>query len=185
MRENSSALRKETAAPRPAPDYETVDLRASSLVESVRASGCSPPAAIADLIDDSIAARAPNVWITSIWAQATPRSSFLISVTGLMIQDELLPRTTAGGWIAEQGRVPRGDLLIIDRNWHLPRQAPNDPKVGGSRQSWQRSRASAVPANQRSDVLGFSSRPVRPPTGGHAVRDRDLAPGLPGIAGWI
>jgi hypothetical protein len=55
---------------RPHSEYETVEPRASSLIESLRAFGYSPEAAMADLIDNSISANATNVWITFQWAGA-------------------------------------------------------------------------------------------------------------------
>lgn len=59
---------KSAAARRAAPKYERVDPRASSLIESLRAFGYSPQAAIADLVDNSVTAHAQNVWITFTWA---------------------------------------------------------------------------------------------------------------------
>jgi hypothetical protein len=46
---------------------EEVEPRASSLVESLRAFGYSPEAALADLIDNSITAEASNVWLEFLW----------------------------------------------------------------------------------------------------------------------
>src|SRR5690348_4387077 len=47
--------------------YEEVEPLASSLVESLRAFGYSPQAAIADLVDNSITAGSRNVWIDLHW----------------------------------------------------------------------------------------------------------------------
>jgi hypothetical protein len=47
--------------------YEIANPRAAELLESLRAFGYDLPTAIADLIDNSIAARAQNVWIDLHW----------------------------------------------------------------------------------------------------------------------
>lgn len=48
-------------------DYDLVEPDASAMLESLRAFGYSTPAAIADLIDNSITAGASNVWIEFHW----------------------------------------------------------------------------------------------------------------------
>jgi Histidine kinase-, DNA gyrase B-, and HSP90-like ATPase len=48
-------------------DYELVEPDASAMMESLRAFGYSTPAAVADLIDNSITAGARNVWIEFHW----------------------------------------------------------------------------------------------------------------------
>lgn len=48
--------------------YENASPRAGAMVESMRAFGYTPETAIADLIDNSIAAGARNVWIKFWWA---------------------------------------------------------------------------------------------------------------------
>lgn len=50
------------------PEYDLVGPRADTLMESLRATGYSLPDAIADLIDNSLAAGARNVWLTFHWA---------------------------------------------------------------------------------------------------------------------
>lgn len=50
------------------PEYDLVGPRADVLMESLRATGYSLPDAIADLIDNSLAAGARNVWLTFYWA---------------------------------------------------------------------------------------------------------------------
>jgi len=49
-------------------EYDLVGPRADALMESLRATGYSLPDAIADLIDNSLAAGARNVWLTFYWA---------------------------------------------------------------------------------------------------------------------
>ena len=49
-------------------DYDIVGPRADALMESLRATGYSLPDAIADIIDNSLAAHARNVWLTFYWA---------------------------------------------------------------------------------------------------------------------
>ena len=48
-------------------DFDDVAPEPSSMIESIRAHGYTLPAAIADLIDNSIAARAQNVWLVFEW----------------------------------------------------------------------------------------------------------------------
>lgn len=50
------------------PDYVLAEPRASAMVESLRAVGYSPQTAVADLIDNSIAAGASNIWINFWWS---------------------------------------------------------------------------------------------------------------------
>ncbi len=51
-------------------DYEEVAPNASAMIESMRAYGYSLPTAIADLVDNSIAAACKTVWLTFHWAGA-------------------------------------------------------------------------------------------------------------------
>jgi hypothetical protein len=48
-------------------EYEIVNPRAEQLFESLRAFGYDLPTALADIVDNSIAAQARNVWIDLIW----------------------------------------------------------------------------------------------------------------------
>jgi len=72
--------------------------RASSLVESLRAFGYSPAAALADLIDNSITARASNCWIRFFWAG---RDSFITvlddgaGMTEGVLREAMRPGTTS------------------------------------------------------------------------------------------
>jgi Histidine kinase-, DNA gyrase B-, and HSP90-like ATPase len=48
-------------------DFEVVEPNAAAMIESMRAVGYTPQAAVADLIDNSLSARAKNVWLTLFW----------------------------------------------------------------------------------------------------------------------
>lgn len=50
--------------------WDIAEPRADALIESLRAFGYSPEAAIADLVDNSISAEAKNIWIVFHWAGA-------------------------------------------------------------------------------------------------------------------
>jgi hypothetical protein len=47
--------------------YDIVEPRASAMIEAFRAVGYSLPTAIADLIDNSITAKAKNIWLMFSW----------------------------------------------------------------------------------------------------------------------
>ena len=53
------------------PDFEVVAPNAAAMIESMRAVGYTPQAAIADLIDNSLSAKARNVWLTLFWDGAS------------------------------------------------------------------------------------------------------------------
>ncbi len=65
------------------------------MMESLRAFGYSTPAAIADLIDNSITAGAKNVWINFLWDGPTSHVSFLDDGCG-MTGEELTQAMRAG-----------------------------------------------------------------------------------------
>jgi len=44
-----------------------VEPNAAAMIESMRAVGYTPQAAVADLIDNSLSAKAKNVWLTLFW----------------------------------------------------------------------------------------------------------------------
>jgi hypothetical protein len=68
--------------------YEMVPPRASSLVESLRAFGYTPEAALADLIDNSITAKARNIDIKFVWDGAD--SFITVTDDGVGMTDEVL-----------------------------------------------------------------------------------------------
>lgn len=55
--------------------FEIVEPNAAAMIESMRAVGYTPQAAIADLIDNSLSARAQNVWLILFWDGA---SSYIV-----------------------------------------------------------------------------------------------------------
>ena len=68
--------------------YELAVPPADSMIESLRAFGYTPETAIADLIDNSITARARNIWLTFHWVG--PESYIAIRDDGIgMIEEEL------------------------------------------------------------------------------------------------
>lgn len=75
--------------------YEIVDPDPSALVESLRAFGYTTATAIADLIDNSITARAKNVWVEFFWNG--PESWIRIDDDGVgMTEDELVAAMRPG-----------------------------------------------------------------------------------------
>jgi hypothetical protein len=76
-------------------EYELVEPDASAMMESLRAFGYSTPAAIADLIDNSITAGAANVWINFFWDGPNSYVSFLDDGCG-MTAEELTQAMRAG-----------------------------------------------------------------------------------------
>ena len=67
----------------PARGHEIVRPDAASLIESMRAFGYSTPAAVADLVDNSISAGARNVWIDFHWAGTDTHVAVLDDGTGM------------------------------------------------------------------------------------------------------
>lgn len=68
--------------------FEIAEPPASSMIESLRGVGYSPETAIADLIDNSIAAHARNVWITFWWEGRNSHIAILDDGDG-MTKEEL------------------------------------------------------------------------------------------------
>ena len=71
------------------PAFDLVEPRASALVESLRAFGYSLRTAIADLVDNSIAAGAENIWLKSHWSGADSHLALIDDGHG-MSQAELV-----------------------------------------------------------------------------------------------
>jgi hypothetical protein len=63
--------------------YEEVPPDASSIIESHRAHGYNLPTAIADIIDNSIAAKCRNVWVQFEWDEKDPWISITDDGTGM------------------------------------------------------------------------------------------------------
>lgn len=63
--------------------YELANPRPGALIESLRSVGYSLPAALADIVDNSIAAQADNVWIDFHWAGQNSSISILDDGVGM------------------------------------------------------------------------------------------------------
>ena len=70
-------------------DYDEVPPDASGMIESLRAHGYTLPTAIADIIDNSIAASSKNVWLKFQWNEGTPWVSITDDGAG-MAEKELI-----------------------------------------------------------------------------------------------
>ena len=64
-------------------NYEISTPGAGALIESLRAVGYSLPTAIADIIDNSIAAKAKNIWLDFYWDGCDSRISILDDGVGM------------------------------------------------------------------------------------------------------
>jgi hypothetical protein len=71
------------------PDYDDAAPDASSMIESLRAHGYTLSTAIADIVDNSIAAHAENVWLKFDWNSGSPWISITDDGTG-MTEKELV-----------------------------------------------------------------------------------------------
>lgn len=90
------------------PEYDIAEPRASALIESLRAFGYTLPAAVADLVDNSISARAHTVSITAHWAG--PDSWIAVVDDGQgMTEAELIEAMRAGSQSPREARR-RDDL---------------------------------------------------------------------------
>jgi hypothetical protein len=67
---------------RPA-DYDLAEPHPSALIESLRAVGYNVPAALADIIDNSLTADAKNIWLDFHWAGGKSRISVLDDGSGM------------------------------------------------------------------------------------------------------
>ena len=75
--------------------YDVVSPRADHLMESLRGAGYSLPAAISDLIDNSITAGAGNIWLDFHWSGTNSRVSILDDGRG-MSETELVDAMRIG-----------------------------------------------------------------------------------------
>ena len=87
--------------------YDVVSPRADHLMESLRGTGYSLPAAISDLIDNSITAGAKNIWMHFHWSGANSRVSILDDGRG-MSEPELVDAMRIGS------RSPRDEREADD-----------------------------------------------------------------------
>ena len=90
------------------PSFEIAAPPASSMIESLRGVGYSPETAIADLIDNSIAAHARNVWITFWWEGRKSYIALLDDGDG-MTEEELSEAMRPGSMSPLESR-PADDL---------------------------------------------------------------------------
>ena len=87
-------------------DYEIVDPDPAALVESLRAFGYTTSTAIADLIDNSITARAKNIWVTFFWDG--PASWIRLDDDGTgMSEQQLVSAMRAGSRSPREARDPQ------------------------------------------------------------------------------
>ena len=87
------------------PSFEIAAPPASSMIESLRGVGYSPETAIADLIDNSIAAHARNVWITFWWEGRKSHIALLDDGDG-MTEKELSEAMRPGSMSPLENRPP-------------------------------------------------------------------------------
>lgn len=76
-------------------EYEIANPGAEALIESLRAVGYSLPTAVADIIDNSIAAGAGNVWLDFHWSG--PESRIVVTDDGCGMAEEVLSRAMRPG----------------------------------------------------------------------------------------
>jgi len=86
-------------------EYEEVPPKADSMVASMRAIGYDLPMAVADIIDNSIYARAKNVWVDFDWANGNPWIRVKDDGKG-MTDDELREAMRLGGKGPKELREP-------------------------------------------------------------------------------
>jgi hypothetical protein len=83
--------------------YDIVEPRASAMIEAFRAVGYSLPTAIADLIDNSITAKAKNIWLTFSWNGSNSYIAIRDDGCG-MTDQELINAMRPGSQSPEQTR---------------------------------------------------------------------------------
>ena len=85
--------------------FDLVAPRADVLMESLRATGYSLPDAVCDLIDNSIAAGARNIWLNFHWAGTDSWASILDDGSGMM-ESELVVAMRIGSRSPRESREP-------------------------------------------------------------------------------
>jgi len=85
--------------------YDIANPKPSSLIESLRSVGYSLPAAIADIVDNSLAAEAGNIWIDFHWAGSDAYISIIDNGHG-MSEDELYEAMRPGSRSPLEERDP-------------------------------------------------------------------------------
>jgi hypothetical protein len=89
-------------------DYDLASPGATELFESLRAFGYDLPTALADIIDNSITARARNVWIDMHWAG--PQSRIMIRDDGRGMTEDALRQAMKPGSLSPLADRPKDDL---------------------------------------------------------------------------
>lgn len=89
-------------------DFEIVAPDAGAMIESMRAFGYDLPTAIADLIDNSISAKAKNVWIDFLWSGAESR--ILVRDDGIGMDEKALVMAMRMGSISPLAEREKNDL---------------------------------------------------------------------------
>ena len=77
--------------------FDIVQPSARAMIESLRAIGYSPATAIADIIDNSISAKAKNIWLTFSCSACTSYISILDAGPGMYLytpSEAIRPRRT-------------------------------------------------------------------------------------------
>ena len=85
--------------------YDVVEPRAAALIESLRAFGYTLPAAVADLVDNSISAQANNIWLNFVWNGADSYISIADDGWG-MTQKRLVEAMRPGSQSPLEARDP-------------------------------------------------------------------------------
>jgi hypothetical protein len=113
MQENpGSLMKRRTPVPNrttaSAPQFDLVEPQASALIESLRSFGYSLRAAVADLVDNSIAASAKKIWLRTYWSGAQSYIALIDDGHG-MSQSELINAMRPGSKSPTEQRET-GDL---------------------------------------------------------------------------
>ena len=113
--------------------YEEVEPLASSLVESLRAFGYSPQAAVADLIDNSITAGSRNVWIDLHWDGAGSYVTILDDGEGMsehVLREAMRPGSTSPLDMRKKGDLGRFGLGLKTASFSQCRRLTVRSKTG-------------------------------------------------------
>ncbi len=86
--------------------FEIVEPNAAAMIESMRAVGYTPQAALADLVDNSLSAGAMNIWLTFFWDGVASFISVLDDGAG-MTEQELTEAMRLGTRSPLEARDPR------------------------------------------------------------------------------
>ena len=90
------------------PDYDIANPGAAELLESLRAFGYDLPTALADIVDNSVTAKARNIWIDLIWAG--PDSRITVRDDGVGMTEEGLVQAMRPGSLSPLTERSANDL---------------------------------------------------------------------------